>query len=394
MCSSNARCLIQLFSCIILCSPVYGAHNFVTANQQATVPMKILYTGEIGGLPLVQIQVGSHSGWWMLDTAATDNIVSQTLVNQLQLQSSGNKQVATIGGIKNAPVYQLESMKIGNVVFEKQSVLALDLSLLEPSVSESLSGILGVAALQELAIKLDMPRKMVTFSEAGLAASKSSGQTVPLTMKYSLPFIPVGFAGISSWNFLLDTGNAGALVAFPSEVLQDKLDYEHKAMKVVVDELGGAVTTRLIGLPEFKVNGFTATNVPVSIPQTGADGFAAHGVDGSVGNAFFMNSVIEINIPKRSFNITPATGQYNIPGGFGFILSGNTNQVATVFPGSTANANGLQAGDNIIAVNGQTISTASALWERLTRANQARLSVERSGKRMEVPVSRSYFFPQ
>lgn len=357
------------------------------AGDSTVVPMQLLHTGDIGGLPLVPVQMGGQQTWWVVDTGSSHNLVSPRLVQALKLGTVASSEVATIGGKRETPYYRLPDMRIGDVVLEKQSAAGLDLSLVSANDTVQVDGILGVRALNHLVVTLDFRHHQARFARHIYAHTPHS--VIPFRLAGGVPVASLPVLAGRQGDFILDTGNSGGLVILPTYAQRPQP--RPGSAFIEVEDLGGRMPTQLARLPFLQLGDWQAQHVPVSLPMR-SHGFS--GLAGSIGNAMFSGQTVTFDFPNRHLLISAPNGASTLPGGFGFMLAAG-NRVEVVLPDSSAAGNGVQVGDQIVAVDGNNTANSSShtIWRILDGKDVAHITLLRGGAPYTVMLGRGHFLP-
>ena len=378
-------CLFSLTACSRLPSPKLPEFQ---AGNVSTVPMQLLYTNDLGGLPAVPVIIAGRKTWWLVDTGSSHNLVSPQLAQRLRLAPATSSEVSTIAGKRNTGYYRLPSMQIGAVELENQSAAAVDLGLVSASDGLVVDGILGMPALNRLIVSLDFGRHTAIFSQY-VPNYQQPHSVIPFRLVGGVPVASLNIVGGRTGEFILDTGNAGGLVMFPSYA---RRDYRRQpASFIEIEDLGGRVPTGLALLPSLNIGTWRTQQIPVSLPMR-THGF--NQLDGSIGNAIFTGQTLTFDFPSQHLLLSASHDADVLPGQFGFMLAAN-NQIEVVLPNSPAARMGIQVGDSIVAVNGQNTRNASShrIWQLLDGQNRADLTVARAGTVYGASLERNYFLP-
>lgn len=99
------------------------------------------------------------NGNLIIDTGATNTVISNRLANLLTLQSVGRAFVHTVGGPVQVAVARLGSLKVGAAEINNLPVLVHDFSQ-DPSIE----GLLGMDFLGRYQIGFDSKRQLLILS--------------------------------------------------------------------------------------------------------------------------------------------------------------------------------------------------------------------------------------
>lgn len=380
---AGAICVLLLAACSRLPHPKLP--EFQAGNVTA-VPMQLLYTGDLGGLPAVPVMIEGRKTWWLVDTGSSHNLVSPRLARDLRLSPAASSEVSTIAGKQLTGYYRLPMMQIGAVDLENQSAAAVDLGLVSAADGLVIEGVLGMPALNRLIVSLDFGRHTAIFSQY-VPNYQQPHSVIPFRLLGGVPVASLNVVGGRTGEFILDTGNAGGLVMFPSyarrEYRQDSLAF------IEIEDLGGRVPTGLALLPSLNIGSWHTRQVPVSLPMR-TQGFQR--LDGSIGNAIFTGQTLTFDFPSQHLLLSASQDSDALPGQFGFLLAAN-NVVEVVLPNSPAARMGIQVGDSILEVNGQNTRDASShrIWHLLDDQMHATLQLARAGTIYGTSLERAYF---
>ena len=358
------------------------------AGNVSTVPMRLLYTGDLGGLPAVPVMIAGRKTWWLVDTGSSHNLVSPQLAQSLRLSEAASSEVSTIAGKRLTGYYRLPMMQIGAVDLRNQSAAAVDLGLVSAADGLVIDGVLGMPALDRLIVSLDFGRHTAIFSQY-VPNDQQPHSVIPFRLLGGVPVASLNIMNGRPGEFILDTGNAGGLVMFPNYA---RRDYRQKSLAFIeVEDLGGRVPTGLALLPSLNIGSWRTQQVPVSLPMQ-THGFSH--LDGSIGNAIFTGQTLTFDFPSQHLLLSASQDSDALPGQFGFLLAAN-NRIEVVLPNSPAARMGVKVGDSILEINGQNTRDASShrIWQILDGQLRADLSLARLDTIYGVSLERAYFLP-
>lgn len=382
----GAVCVLLLAACSRL--PLPKIPEFQAGNVSA-VPMQLLYTSDLGGLPAVPVIMDGRKTWWLVDTGSSHNLVSPRLARELRLSAAASSEVSTIAGKQLTGYYRLPMMQIGAVELANQSAAALDLGLVSATDGLMIDGVLGMPALNRLIMSLDFGKHTAIFSQY-VPNTQQPHSVIPFRLKGGVPVASLSVLGGRTGEFILDTGNAGGLVMFPHYARREYRPGSSLAF-IEVEDLGGRVPTGLALLPDLHIGSWQTRQVPVALPMR-THGFRH--LDGSIGNAIFTGQILTFDFPSQHLLLSASQDSDVLPGQFGFLLAAN-NVIEVVLPNSPAARMGIQVGDSIVEVNGQNTCDASShrIWQILDEQKRATFKFARAGNIYELSLQRAYFLP-
>ncbi|MEZ5477292.1 MAG: aspartyl protease family protein [Thiolinea sp.] len=364
--------------------------HYEAGDVDTVVGLRLLHTSDQGVLPLVPVQLRGEQHWWLLDTGSSHNLITPLLAQQLQLPVVGGSELATIGGRRLSTHHRLPTLQIGRLRLEGQSATVADLSGLGGIIGASVSGILGMPALQDLVMELDMRRASLYLGRHLPRQSQQAAMTMlPFQLSGGVPVVSLTLPGKTRpGSFIVDTGNALPLVILPSYMQPGQ---RQRLTFVEMNDLGGTRATQLAQLPVLSLGGRYLEQVPVALPLSSQ---RLHAVDGSLGNGVLARQRVVFDFPQRQLWLADQGAGRRLAGGFGFMLA-ESSQITVVLQDGPAQQAGLQVGDRVVSVNGREVqgSGAHGVWEALYDQLQARLSVDRGGQLQQVLLQRGYYLP-
>lgn len=207
------------------------------------------FTSLFYGAPVVQARINDTvTTTFLIDTGASTNAISQTLVDRLGLKPQTTNQIAVPSLLqgKQVPFVSLQKVLIGSLTLQGGAYIVLPATTLSAGMRQEVDGIIGMGMLRYFAIDLDFSRHRMTlwypngldddavrqagFSDAFMVALIPSISDAILydrvkvaesveaywSLTYSVP-VKIG-DGIhtSQQNLLLDMGSG--VTIFPSDV--------------------------------------------------------------------------------------------------------------------------------------------------------------------------------
>lgn len=125
------------------------------AHDAIIVPVQF-----IGRAAIISVTLNrTVNGNLLLDTGATNTVISRRLSNRLSLRTVGNIIAQTVGGTITAPVARLSSLKVGEAEVNDLSVTVHDFSQ-DPRIE----GLLGMDFLGRYQIGLDAQKRVLVLT--------------------------------------------------------------------------------------------------------------------------------------------------------------------------------------------------------------------------------------
>jgi tetratricopeptide (TPR) repeat protein len=145
---------------------------------------------------------------FLVDTGATQTVLSQKLATQLGLPRIASNIMHGVGGEGrlDSGVYRVDSLKLGDVTIKNLPLGTVD----NPLLNQVLDGIIGTATFSDFFITVDYPQRRLELSRKLPAAA---GTPVPVWCFSGLLLAPVEVNGKIRANLLIDTGADNTLLS-------------------------------------------------------------------------------------------------------------------------------------------------------------------------------------
>jgi aspartyl protease family protein len=378
--------------------PSLRAAFATTAPAGAGAPLHQRHTGDAGALAWVEATLQGRRLRALVDSGASVSLVAPALAQALGLRHDGRTQVATLGGVQPAERVRLEGLSLGGNPLPPTPALALDpAAVLGPALG-GIDGLLGMPVLAMQALHLDLAAGRLAIGPA-----PGPRAVMPLRWDEGLPVVELRLGDRAGASFLLDTGNAGALVVFAHHA-ERLLAQATDLPRLAVREAGGVVTAALALLDRVDAGAWTARDVPVAF-ETGSRARRGRHFDrlaGSLGLALFVDGGLALDAPASQASTAGPAGRDlpPRPGGFGAVLApGDGGPVlAAVIDGGPAARAGLQPGDRLTQLDGVAAAGLAPheVWQRLQGREAAEFGFERAdgSAPRRLRLARERFFPR
>lgn len=386
--------------CALAAASYAAAHGCQVAAQapaQFAAPLHLLRTGDIGGLPVVELELGGQRGRWLVDSGSSAALVAPALAQRLQLRRLSPMRVAMAGGVHTLERYRLPPLPGANAP-EGLDAFALDPQQLLGAVGARLDGALGAPWLRARISRFDLARRELHWSSVP-SAPPPDAAVLPLRWDAGLPVLRLAIGDRPHDEFVFDTGNAGALVIFAARA-RSLLDRGISLPQTTVRELGGSVSARYARIARLSAPGWVARQVPAALEAGDAARRGAHfdRLAGSLGLALFEPGAVTLDGPgdRLIVELPGLPEPPPLPGGFGLRLhSDDSLTVSAVIATGPAAAAGVQVGDQVQAIDGADARqwSAAMAWDALAGREAAVLQVWRNQASHRIALRRERFFP-
>ena len=362
------RWLLRLVTALL--STVFAnaskAENFsdfrIISGSEASVPVSV----ETGAV-IVEVRINGRGPFPLMFDTGAENALTEETAAALGLKTEATEAALDSGGRKVSIAFtRLATVSLGNAEMTNQrfGVLALPQYLTDRGSRPRLSGFIGYSLLERFATSLNYQDGTLTLKPGSDFHYAGTGIRVPLTLAGKTPAIPGAADGISGM-FMVDTGSSGALTLRRGFVTDNRLDARHPSA-IRIKSLGAsgpfeAILTRLdsFGFAESRID-----RPATRYASSETAGFPFTDVDGSIGYEILRQFVITFDYPHRSlwFERSSAFGTKTGQGSAGFQairVDGVGFNVTTVLPSTAAAEAGMQVGDVITGIDGQSTKSMS-----------------------------------
>ena len=328
--------------------PPFRTDYTMPRSGEATVPAR-------GGLTFQMKVNGKGPFGTIFDTGAV-NLISARLAKQLGLKvDTPSLPFGAIGGATTAHTAHVDTLTIGDLVVRDQTFYVLDI----PSNSNDPEMLVGWELMRRFAIRIDFQHNLLTFFDGPHFHYAGTGTVVPLILNTAGNGVSIrAKADDIPGLFTLDTGNQIGLFLNSGFVEANHLV---AALKAHLHGYNG----RGLGGPSpdawfSRLHTLSIGNLEIPDPlvrlQTKPDGPNPNA--GNIGQSVLNRFTVVLDCMRGVMYLekTPDWDRREIFNRAGLLLdpADGTDQVMTVLPGSPAEHAGIEPGDRITSINGQT----------------------------------------
>lgn len=270
--------------------------------RAASIPVRRF--GPLVALP-VELPDGS-SVPFLLDTGAGATVLDRVVADRLGMEVHGTLEARGAGGSEAGGFVRLPSLSAPGVIVLDQTIATLPLGALGDILGEPVGGILGYDFLSRFLVRIDYPRSLLGLFPPGTPPPPAAHRAV-LRVEANVPRIDGVLDGTHHGNFVLDLGNASALVLHPSFAREAGYLDDAVAGPRSIAGIGGARAVRTLRVGSLVLGGIEFRDVPAVVPEE-EDGALA--LDESIGNAgagLFTDATVWLDYDAASFWVLDAT---------------------------------------------------------------------------------------
>ena len=361
-CAKSAGSAALVLFC--LTSAAFAESGAATTATPTQVPFR-LQTGHA----YIDVEINGKGPFhFIFDTGAV-NVMTPATAKRLGLELKDNLEAKGTGGSQNGWTTKVHAIGLGGLTRTDQVFYVLDL----PSTAADgvqVDGLIGYEWLKQFPVKFDFDANTLTIYANANPVFSAAGRAAPITFKGKTPQIDGnvdGFAG----RFTLDTGSAGSLTLSKSFVEKNDLAtyYHAKTMVMSAIGVGGPVFSLMARAGKLDL-GSVSVDRPVTFLSQQTKGTSTdHDLAGNIGFGILHRFNIVLDYPHSKIYFQPNAhwAEPDLADRSGLRIDAGDGSFTVVYvaensPGSLA---GVQAGDQIVSVNGSASNTMSLADLRL-----------------------------
>lgn len=208
--TKNSISKIGKFACLAVCwllSACQSTPTWLAADSpdHARVWMKVRQN-----LPFVKVRVNGREQEMLLDTGASECVVTPETVRRLglQLTHKGVEVRTSAGDSVNLPMTKIPRLEFGGMIYENVDALVHDCAR-PKQFFPNLEGVLGYSLFIQQQLTLDYPNREIVVS-ANRPLPRNHPDVVPMRLHVGVPQIPVSVG--PTRNYVdVDSGSNGGL---------------------------------------------------------------------------------------------------------------------------------------------------------------------------------------
>jgi hypothetical protein len=321
-------------------------------SKQVVVPAQI-----VGNQFVVETKWDKHGPWhFLVDTGSSVTLVSEEIARRYATGKAalGTPSVhvkSSDGKATLLPSVTLGYIELDDARFENVQALVFDFAEISAHLGIRIDGVLGFPLFQETVFTLDYPQSRLVLSKTSPMRDMTTprGTTVKFTNSQRTPFIPVRL-GPENFIALIDSGNDGPLL-LNLIGLHPRFSFGPRP-GVTVGTLTGNRTQEIGRLEQPLDIGPYRFEKPI-VDLT--DQISA------IGGEILRNFAVTFDQSRNQVTFyrdsaVPIPAQTRRAAGLSFSKMPTYWRVAAVIPDSPADAAGVQTGDLVIRINGESVA--------------------------------------
>jgi predicted aspartyl protease len=361
----------------------------LSANSQESIPIRVA-----GGAILVAVQIKDRTLNFMLDTGSQSSSIDPSTATELELVPHGKKRIQKNFRDLVVDVTEVGPITILGTDFPRVELAEVNLAPLSKALGTAVDGVLGLEILQEISFKLNYSQQTLVVGPltklgklgAPVTLRRSNGQFLVNTDLISVPT-----------ELVLDTGTNSTDLASETWYLLTK-KWTPKQVVEGIQRAGNPTSPAiLVCLPSIRLGAVTLTNQAVRAQtRSDAGAFSADDFRGILGSDILRQFEVTFDLKKDSVYLAPDVHYAIDPYRYttlGIQIARNDQgmlQIMSVWNNSPAAKAGIQAGDLIRAINGQSIDSQplEAVSSKLhaKEGTEVKLEIERNSTSSTIRV--------
>jgi predicted aspartyl protease len=315
---------------------------------------------------LVNVQIdGADAPVFLLDTGSDVSAIDRRLQERLKLPTDGKAEARGSGGLVSTEFVRAGAMSIGSLHVDRPVLLVLDLAGFDAVVGTRVGGIVGLDALEGIALRINYPARAVEVAPSG-GFVDSGAPKLPLRRRDNLYGIDVSLGGDHPTPLLLDTGMTGALSLEIEAAYREGLRPDPQRRGELRVGIGGASRSPLTTVPWVGIAGRDIGRVELVLDKP------AGRFPGAIGGSLLRFFCVTADFGARTIQLDsePSLHAFMPEGNasgmrldFRFERAQDGVRVDAVRANSPADLAGLRAGDLLTEIDGEPIAQIG--WRRL-----------------------------
>lgn len=351
----------------------------IVGGSQSRLVSTISFLQVTGGVIVIQAQLPPFSDTlqFIFDTGSSGISLDSSTVKYLGLQPAYTGQlIRGVGGIREVPLLQNKSLKIGQLQADSLNFYVNDYTVLTSIYGIRIDGVIGYALLSRFIVQVDYEKQQMNWYTPGPFVYPRNGHLLqPQINKLPAYRVHIKDMKADSTTMMLDIG-AGLNLLFSNRYLAKSgvLDSTRNYWTTSGEGIGGQIDLRLTVLPKFRIGPYRFKKIPITLFDDPYNATNFPTWSGLIGNDLLRRFNIVLNYPSKEIHIRPNRYYYEpfdySYTGMELYLINNHIEVGFVAPSSPAALAGIEVGDQVLAINKVIAGSLDAYKAELNHAKR------------------------
>lgn len=365
------------------------------AGLPVTLPLRF-FQREI----FVNAKLNGREYAMLLDTGAAITVIDKPVAEVLHLPPGERMNVLGASGQGESVVTRLASIELGRVKLQDLQVAVTDLGLIRLLGGERFGGVLGFNVLSHFRITVDYHAGTLNLESS--ACRLPLGEVVNVQFPGATPLLEMEVDDIGKVPMLLDTG--AAMTIIPAEKALQWQPSRSASLGLTLGVGGAGSVPRAARARTVRLAGETITDSLLMFASPAPKGAPVQILSeagfGLLGNNILRHFRVTIDYPMCTVVLQrmpePASMGDTASTGIVLDLTADTAKVMGVTPLSPAWAQGIERGDEVLAVDGRSTKGVAPSevqrWLAGKEGNRVRVRLRRANRVWETALERQLMF--
>ena len=353
---------------VIFLPPAADIRDFTfTGGCPAVVPFEFLQSHIY--LP---VKIGDNDAEviFLLDSGAGMTVIDSILAVEMDLPFGGRIPGAGAVGMTEFQLARIPGLAVRGIEFSAQTVIAFPLSEMASLFLErEIGGILGYDFLSRFITRIDYENLTLSFFDPDSFAPAPASVAVEAPLMNNIFSIEARLEGTYQGTFLLDTG-ANSTMLQKGFVDRHGLLEGRESVSVAILGAGGTEKASLARFESFELGGFLLEGPVFALPSGNKGIGAFEKLDGVIGNNILERFIVTLDYENQRCYLEKSgrfEDQFH-PDRSGIALTRTDEggvRIYAVAPGSPAFKAGLEAGDEVVSIDGRAVESFDSIEEMM-----------------------------